>query len=929
MLLILVVLLASLTLACQPTLGHLPERSSAAAPDRNDRTPSGEPSDATGYAGSAPCASCHLEIYEAWKTTSHSYTVLSSHEARRAGYELPSSHPQLRSWSDVSYVVGGRERITFAGADGLVHAESYHHRIQGWDLFPSLPMTTCGPCHFTGVGFGESHPDDEAMPGRWVERSIGCEACHGPGGRHVATQEKRDIENPLSSRTCGQCHTTAGSLLPKDQWHETHDFVQAWNRDPHVTGGRFHSQNSFCARCHAPDQAVVLDPVQDAERMVFREDKQNITCVGCHNPHETTSFDYARDRATLTPPVDGNLHAYQGDDDDTTTADYQPYASKDELCIHCHRGADRIELDHANATCTSCHNTFHANRSLESRIDHDANRPQLSCRPCHADAERMMSIVFEDRDFLQPRYVHDLRSLPAEVMEKYDFRYGELAYGSPPLETFVTVTPPPEPSEPLVPHSRATNSNDVDSSTRVVLNLVGLPTVASASTPRKLSLSEEKTAALRVVLEGAPHDDVNVAFHRGLKQLLGRDLGDAVVSFERALELDPSHTGARIALALVHFESNRRLHARKELERVVRDEPDDPVARYYLGQLELEQQEPARAAEAFATAIELDPDFLTARYALGRSLRLSGRHDESILVYREIVREQPQEFEAHVRLANLYKFSSDRYAIELLSAREGRASPGASAKQHRVRLELLAQRSEQYGRLALGELARALELRPKNVELKRQVSEVLRRAGDLEKAEAYFRWLGEHRPEDWLPLYRLGSILIQRGRDQEAIPVLERAIGVAPTEGDGYVALGLALTRAGSSTRAIEVLERGSVYAPFNPALHTNLGVAYAETGQLDQAESAFRRSLELATFPLPRVHITRTNLALLHLRRGEREAALRELRTALHSFPEYRYAREIASELQAGDEASAKPYAFVLNDLLERFGEVTTVAFE
>ena len=425
-----------------------------------------------------------------------------------------------------------------------------------------------------------------------------------------------------------------------------------------------------------------------------------------------------------------------------------------------------------------------------------------------------------------------------------------------------------------------------------------------------------------------PHEP-SFPFYRGITKLGLGQYQEAIGTFQGILDEHATHLAARVALGLTHLKRNRLLHARKELELAIETDPEDPVAHYYLGHAALGQRDLSRAIRAYHSAVNLDRAFLEARYALGRCFRLAGDIGNAARVYRELATDDPTPFEAHLRLANLHKFSSDRNAIQLLHDRESRAPSTMSALEWRARLETLERNSKHYGGLALSELAKALQLRPADVELKRQVSEVLRRAGELERAEAYFRWLSDHRPEEWLRLYRLGTILIQREDYVEAIRVLEQAIRVAPTEGDAYAALGLAFLRTGSQGDAIEALELGTVYAPFNPALHTNLGVAYAEAGELDRAETAFERSLELATFPLPRVHITHTNLALVHLTRGDRDDAMQALRTALHAYPEYEYAREIESELRDDDADGSAHYDFVLNDLLERFGEVTTVGFE
>ena len=67
----LVLVIAGLTLACQPGQGRLPERQ----PDPTLDAESGsgpEPERERVYVGSQASSACHLEIYEAWQTTSHS-----------------------------------------------------------------------------------------------------------------------------------------------------------------------------------------------------------------------------------------------------------------------------------------------------------------------------------------------------------------------------------------------------------------------------------------------------------------------------------------------------------------------------------------------------------------------------------------------------------------------------------------------------------------------------------------------------------------------------------------------------------------------------------------------------------------------------------------------------------------------------------------
>jgi len=128
------------------------------------------------------------------------------------------------------------------------------------------------------------------------------------------------------------------------------------------------------------------------------------------------------------------------------------------------------------------------------------------------------------------------------------------------------------------------------------------------------------------------------------------------------------------------------------------------------------------------------------------------------------------------------------------------------------------------------------------------------------------------------------------------------------------------------------VPRRGAVYEAFNPALYTNLGAAYAGRGDYGPARKSLERAVRLRTFPLPRTHLANTNLGIIHWRQGRLADAIHALEKALHVFPEYAYARQLLADVTSGDARSksggTSEAALVYDDLLERFGETSTVQF-
>jgi tetratricopeptide (TPR) repeat protein len=810
------------------------------------------------YAGSESCKKCHREIYERWRSTRHSFSILPAAESRKAGYPLPPARSGVRGWRDISYTVGGRKRIAYVDANGIVRATSFHHRSESWQPFPVKKMD-CAPCHVTGD----------------VELNIGCEACHGPGSRHVKTYRKQDIVLDVSARVCGRCHTAAGRVLPPDQFNASHDLVQVWNHDPHTTGVRFQSHNAFCARCHSPYDGQFLESDTAATTLVFSESKKNLTCISCHDPHSLSDAAYTRRQAALHAPRPPRLQVFQGKDG-SAISKFAEFKESSQVCIQCHTGADRIDLDHGNAGCADCHNTFHYNRQPATAIEHDANRPALSCRPCHSDADHLLTIVFQDADFLKPKYIHNLRKLPAGVAEKYQLRYSGIAYS-------------PQPVQALDQPNRQ-------------------PRVAPPS------------------------------------------------RFQPAGERTSDNLATQLEKARASLDKRRFDEARELLNTILRADPDNAAALHLLGLVHLRQRNLMEAREALRRSFSRAPNLVDAGYALARVSLLMGQPGEAIRAYRKIIERQPGLAEAHFRLGGLYKYLMDSAAFQSESLQGASPEFPDLAADRRFR-DLLKGSESEYAQQALAELAVSLRLQPLYWPAIRQVGEIYRRSGRLQEAGEIFQWLADHRPEDWIYWYRLGTVLIQRNRYRDALEPLRRAIELAPTQGDPYLALGLAHVKLGHAAQALAVWEKGTAHEPFNPALYINLGAAHASRGAYIQAKEHLNRAIALGTFPLPKLHLAYTNLGLIAAKQGDFQAAVTAFRHALHIFPEYAPARRLlrsalSSSRGAGasgeknqETAPARPRVshlkiasrflrrepgddFVYYEMLEIFGEVTTMEF-
>ncbi len=177
------------------------------------------------YAGSKVCGNCHPKEYEMWKLTPHARTIGNPQLDMSDILGDFKDKPPF-ALTQVKYSVGvhwTQEYISKNRRKGkrkgklYVRAPKWSIQKEEWDI-PKTPRDKpwgkyCSGCHVTGY-----IPTDG-----YAELGITCEACHGPGKKHVKSSDPADIVNPnnlfidpeLSQRRdmiCEGCHTTGHDM---------------------------------------------------------------------------------------------------------------------------------------------------------------------------------------------------------------------------------------------------------------------------------------------------------------------------------------------------------------------------------------------------------------------------------------------------------------------------------------------------------------------------------------------------------------------------------------------------------------------------------------------------------------------------------------------------------------------------------------------
>jgi tetratricopeptide (TPR) repeat protein len=143
-------------------------------------------------------------------------------------------------------------------------------------------------------------------------------------------------------------------------------------------------------------------------------------------------------------------------------------------------------------------------------------------------------------------------------------------------------------------------------------------------------------------------------------------------------------------------------------------------------------------------------------------------------------------------------------------------------------------------------------------------------------------------PDNEIARYNFGSALGRKGRLEEGIAQLQRALQIDPNLGAAHNNLAIALSKKGRLDEAIAHYQEALEIEPNHAVTEFDLGNAFLKKGQLDQAIAHYEKALEIEP-SYPEAH---SNLGNVLLQKGQVEEAIAHYRKALETKPDHAGAR-------------------------------------
>ena len=289
-----------------------------------------------GYVGSEKCLLCHRnlhsEIVKSWQDSKHHTTMRLVSENKNILENLKMTSSLKKE--DVLAIIGHQDkRYVFVRSDFQVFASEQwqdeesdppHDEI-GTEGKKVDATQQCFGCHATGYFVSQK---------KFAEPGVGCEACHGPGKKHVDSNGlDGTIVNPAklsparNRMVCGQCHSLGKDISGKHPFPVMSD---GKTRKPFQPGQDLHLGFVDAKPVLVRKGWEYSLFVQSAERY----SKQ--LCTDCHDPHGKESPSMLVDATS-------------------------------ELCLRCHGvGSDRLAYENhwglgnvIKWPCWDCHRKAH------------------------------------------------------------------------------------------------------------------------------------------------------------------------------------------------------------------------------------------------------------------------------------------------------------------------------------------------------------------------------------------------------------------------------------------------------------------------------------------------------------------------------------------------------------------------------------------
>ena len=662
------------------------------------------------FVGNRKCGECHKPEYDNWLGSHHDLAMDQANETTVLG---DFNNAEFEHFGVISrfYRKGGRFFVYTQGPDGQMEEFEISHtfgwyplqqylvpfpggRLQClplvWDvkkkkwyhLYPDEPLDPkdwlywtnagqnwngmCAECHSTNLRKNYA-PETDTYQTTWSDIDVGCEACHGPGSRHVEWSEMPDMARPqvenyelavqtagLDSRDlvelCAPCHSRRAAL--GDYTHAEPDLLDSLL--PSLLTGAL----------YFPDGQILEEVYVYGSFTQSKMYRREVRCNDCHDSHSVKLV------------KEGNglcLQCHRAGEYDTKSHHFHKKKGEKGDPIKAADGQVLFDVG-SGAECVQCHMPGRYYMGIDYRPDHSFRipRPDLTvklgtpnaCNRCHLDQSAQWSDDYMTQWYGPGRKPHygmiiakgreglrearkELIQLAGDPLYPVIVRATALSLlnGYPPGRDIDQVIELALMDEESLIRQTAVNHMRLPGSKRQSALLASMlydPVKAvrmeaarrlSESSWEQLDRDQKRvfSAALNEFQQAMEYsaDFASGRYNLGNLYVALNRPEEAIQNYRDAIKIDDMFYAAKVNLAMLYNQLGEKGKAEDLLRAVVKAHPQLHEVQYSLGLLLAEQKQYGEAARYLSTAARGIPNRARVHYNLGLLLEYLRRDPEA------------------------------------------------------------------------------------------------------------------------------------------------------------------------------------------------------------------------------------------------------------------------------------------------------------
>jgi len=697
------------------------------------------------FAGGRKCMDCHKAEYDTWQNSHHDRAMDVANDATVLG-DFNDAVFEFHGITTRFYRKDDKFFAHTPGPDGkmgdfeITHTFGWYPlqqylvpfpggRLQclpiAWDvtgkkwyhLYPEAPIEPkdwlywtnaaqnwngmCAECHSTNLKKNYDVQSD-AYQTTWSEIDVSCEACHGPGSRHVEWAELPDMARPqtanyelvvqtkkMDSREqvelCAPCHSRRAIL--DDYTHAESDLLDSM------------LPSLLTPELYFADGQILEEVYVYGSFTQSKMYRRNVRCSDCHDVH------------SLKKLKEGNalcLQCHRASIYDTETHHFHKKKGEKGAPIKAADGKVLFDVG-TGAECVQCHMPDRPYMVIDYRADHSFRipRPDLSiklgapnaCNRCHADRTHQWADEYITKWYGPGRRAH----------------YGTVIAGGRKRSAHAHKDLVKLASDPLYP---------------VIVRSTALSLLEAYPGEETNRAYEQALMDDEALIRRTAVDNLNVSDPKRQVALLTAMLYDPV----KAVRIEAASRMAEINDP--QLDSNQKMVFQTSLDEYQKSmeySADFAFGRYNLGNLYVNLRQPEKAVANYRAAIKIDNLFYPAKVNLAILYNQMGENNEAETLLREVAASNPEMYEVHYSLGLLLA-EEKKYAEAANYLKQAAKGIPNRARIH-YNLGLLFQHLKQDSD-AEASLLKAQELAPDNLDYLYGLADFYLKREKLQKARS-------------------------------------------------------------------------------------------------------------------------------------------------------------------------------------------------